>query len=154
MIRLVKKTDIPAIKEIATSTGNFRENEIECCVDMVNEALEPSYIPSTFACYAEGTNVLGFISYGEDEMTEGTWEVYWLSTHKDHQGKGIGKELMLHAEKDARQAKARQIVLETSSMQNYDHVRRFYEKLGYAKVATVPDYFAEGDHKDVYVKRL
>lgn len=154
MIRDVRKTDKKAIEAIARSVGNFRDNEIACCLDMVDEALDPTYLPSTFVCYDEEGKVLGFISYGEDEMTDGTWEVYWLATHKSHQGKGIGKALMLHAEQEARKAKARQLVLETSSMQNYDHVRRFYEKLGYAKVATVADYFAVGDHKEVYVKRL
>ncbi len=172
MIRQIKKTDKEQIRAIAVSVGSFYKNEIECCLEMADEAINPaaaeeeteeeadraeaqsSYRSTTFACYEEGGKVVGFISYGPDEMTKGTWEVYWLAVHKRQQGKGIGRELMQHAEKEALKAKARQLVLETSSLQNYDHVRRFYEKLGYVTVATVPDYFAIGDHKVVYVKRL
>src|SRR3989338_5123094 len=131
MIRPIKKTDIPMIKTIVRSVENLRENEIECCLDMVKEALHPSYAPTTVMCYEENKDVLGFVSYSEDEMTKGTWEIYWVAVHKDHQGKGIGKKLMLYAEQDARKANARQLVLETSSLENYDHVRLFYNKLGY-----------------------
>jgi ribosomal protein S18 acetylase RimI-like enzyme len=153
-IRKVTRDDKDAITAVARSTESFRENEIECCLDMVDDAIDPGYLPNIFMCYEEDGEVVGFVSYGEDEMTQGTWEVYWVATRKDRQGKGIGKALMEHAETEARRAGARQLVLETSSQDSYAHIRRFYEKLGYAKVATVPDYFASGDHKEIYVKRL
>lgn len=154
MIRPLQKTDKGPIRDIAISTGNFNDDEVACCLAMVDDALDPHYLPANFACYDEDGAVIGFIGYGLDEMTDGTWEIYWVAVRKTSQRKGVGKELMLHAEKEAKKAMARQLVLETSSKQNYAHVRRFYKQLGYRKIAVIPDYFAPGDDKEVYVKRV
>ncbi len=154
MIRLLRKTDKEHIRDIAISTENFNDDEITCCLAMVDDALDPHYLPANFACYEEDGSVIGFICYGLDEMTKGTWEIYWVAVHKTHQRKGVGEALMRYAEEEARKQRARQLVLETSSKQNYAHVRRFYEKLGYQKIAVIPDYFSIGDDQEIYVKRL
>ena len=146
MIRKANKKDAKRIGVIAESTGNFKENEIDACMDMVADSISEEYYLN-FDCYEKKGIVLGFVCYGQDEMTEGTWEIYWIAVHKEFQGKSIGKKLMLHAEKQAKKHKGRQVVLETSSQINYRYVHKFYKRLGYKKKAVVKDYFSKGDHK-------
>ena len=39
-------------------------------------------------------------------------------------------------------------------MPAFDGVRRFYAKRGYAECGRVPDFYAEGDGKVIYAKRM
>ena len=45
-------------------------------------------------------------------------------------------------------------MLETSSRPDYDRTRQFYVRQGYTCCAKVPDFYAEGDHMEIYTKRL
>ena len=46
-------------------------------------------------------------------------------------------------EDEIRAAGGRVLVVETSGLPNYEPTRRFYLKLGYRHVATIPDFYAE-----------
>ena len=48
----------------------------------------------------------------------------------------------------------RVLFIETSSLGHYDLTRRFYLKHQYEQAATIPDYYADGDHMVVFRKRF
>jgi hypothetical protein len=45
-------------------------------------------------------------------------------------------------------------VIETSSKESYGSTRRFYDKVGCTLAAQLPDYYAIGDDKLIYLKRV
>jgi len=73
---------------------------------------------------------------------------------KSTQAKGLGAKLMRHVEEEIQAAGGRVIVVETSALPNYEPTRRFYLRLGYKQVATIPDFYADGDDMTVFWKRL
>ncbi|GIW79890.1 MAG: hypothetical protein KatS3mg105_1697 [Gemmatales bacterium] len=87
-------------------------------------------------------------------MTDGTWYLWWIAVHPDQQARGLGTQLMAHVEADIRQRGGRQLFIETSSMPAYEPTRRFYTKLGYEKVAVLPDYYVVGDDMVIFRKRF
>jgi hypothetical protein len=52
------------------------------------------------------------------------------------------------------QADARLVIIETSSQPLYEPTRAFYLRKGYAEVARVPDFYADGDDRVIFAKRI
>ena len=46
------------------------------------------------------------------------------------------------------------LVIETSSQESYGSTRQFYDKVGCTLAAQLPDYYAKGDDKLIYLKRV
>jgi ribosomal protein S18 acetylase RimI-like enzyme len=62
--------------------------------------------------------------------------------------------LLDEVERRLRQREARLLVVETSSRDDYNSTRRFYEGHGMTEAARLADFYAPGDARVVYVKRL
>lgn len=97
---------------------------------------------------------VGFICYGQTPVTQGTWDIYWMSVAPDRQGRGIGKALIAHAEQHIKKAGGRLIIIETAGKPSYEKTRRFHFSQGYQEVARVPEYYAPGDDKLILLKRV
>ena len=80
--------------------------------------------------------------------------MYWLAVDIRCQKRGIGRALMLRAQDLIARAGGRLIVLDTSGRADYEPTRQFYLHLGYHEASCVPDFYAPGDDKVTYAKRL
>jgi ribosomal protein S18 acetylase RimI-like enzyme len=82
-----------------------------------------------------------------------TWgrscHVVHLWVHASHRGRGIGRGLLREAEAEAVRRGCTQALLFTHSFQ----APAFYERLGFVRQATVPDY-PQGHAQYLYVKQL
>ncbi len=94
---------------------------------------------------AQGEIVAGVIGY--------TWgaacHVAYLWVHADHRREGLGSELMRAVESEAQRRGCAQILLGTHSFQ----APRFYERLGFRRIAEIPDY-PKGHAQLFYAKAL
>ena len=72
----------------------------------------------------------------------------------ERQGAGIGTQLLGAVEAELTAEGCRLIVVETSSRAAYEPTRRFYERRGYTRAATLPGYYAPGDDLVIYLKEL
>lgn len=79
----------------------------------------------------------------------GCCEIVYLWVNEALRGSGIGSELLQAAEQEAIKRGCHQIVLSTHSFQ----APLFYEKHGYQKLATIPNY-PKGYEKYIYIKSL
>ena len=70
------------------------------------------------------------------------------------QGRGIAAALVAQAEAELRARAGRLAIVDTAGTGEYAAARRLYARLGYARVARIPDYWAEGVDKITYAKRL
>ena len=61
---------------------------------------------------------------------------------------------MKFAEDDIRSQRGRILLIETSSLPNYDLTRKFYLKHHYEQAAVIADFYADGDSLIVFSKRL
>ncbi len=67
---------------------------------------------------------------------------------------GIGKKLLIEAEKKIIAMDGKLIYIETSSREPYQAARKFYQKNGYKEEAIISDFYSEGDHKIIYSKKI
>ena len=79
---------------------------------------------------------------------------YAIGVQNDLQGKGVGKKMMTFIEDYLKSKGKRVLIVDTSSMPEFDLTREFYLKIGYTKEATIRDFWKEGDDKIVFWKKL
>ncbi len=147
--------DCEAVRRIVAATGMFRPNEIEVAVELVTERLARGVASGYHFVFAEqDQEVLGYVCFGPITVTLHSYDLYWIAVDPAQQRKGLGKSLMLEAESRIQQLGGSQVFLETSGLEIYAPTRSFYERCGYKVVANIPDFYAPGDSKLIYVCRL
>jgi uncharacterized protein len=156
LVRPLRAEDAPALGELLQATGVFTPVEVETAMkDIEGGSDETSSHGYRFRVADDDGAVLGFTCFGRAWFTEATWDVYWLAVDPSRQRQGVvGAMLLAAAEAAAVAENGRLMLVETSSKPPYEPSRRFYERSGYVEVARVPDFYAEGDDKVVYAKRL
>ena len=98
--------------------------------------------------------VTGYYCIGPTPMTSGTYDLYWIAVDPAYHSRGIGKELLAHAENNVQSHGGRLIVAETSSKPSYDNTREFYIRNRYLEAARIKDYYRTGDDLVIYGKYL
>ena len=150
---LVKFADIDEVTEIVRSTGFFREDEIEVARELVDEAFhigEESGYEFIFA-EVDGRTV-AYSCYGLIPCTLKSYDLYWIATHNDFRGKGIGRAVLEKTEEAVNHLGGKTVYVETSSREQYSSTRVFYEKNNYILKARFEDFYDIGDDKCVYTK--
>jgi len=148
-------TDRERVRAMTAATGMFHAPEIEVAVELVDDRLAKGAASDYLFLFAElDSATLGYACYGRDTMTESSWELYWIAVDPQTQGSGIGRRLLELVERDARARGATQLFVETAGRPIYQPTRAFYLATGYTLVAELPDYYAPGDSKCVFAKRL
>jgi ribosomal protein S18 acetylase RimI-like enzyme len=151
----VKEADVAAVRELVTKTGSFRPNEVDVAVELVEERLKQgSRSGYEFILLCEGERLIAYACYGKISVTLHSYDLYWIVVDPQQQGRGLGRRLLSEVEARVSREGGQQIVVETSSLEGYAATRRFYECCGYEQVARVSDFYAPGDDKLIYVRRL
>ncbi|HZQ11148.1 MAG TPA: GNAT family N-acetyltransferase [Anaerolineae bacterium] len=142
---------------LTEATGFFHPDEIEIVREMFDDFIRhPESDEYLWIVYRERTGAppLGFACYGPASGAVGTYDLYWIVVHPQHQSKKIGSALIQYIETDLQSRHARQIYIETSDKPQYAPTRAFYERRGYTLAAHFPDYYNIGDGKVIYVKHF
>jgi ribosomal protein S18 acetylase RimI-like enzyme len=155
MIRPTSPDDTEALVEIARGTGVFKPLEVVALREVLDDYHAEEHARGHRAATCErGGRAVGFVYFAPAAMTDRTWYLYWIAIDKNVQARGLGGELLRHAEDQSRAAGARLLLIETSSLPHYGPTRRFYLKHGYEEGCVLRDYYADGDHMVVFRKRL
>ncbi|PYP37935.1 MAG: N-acetyltransferase [Gemmatimonadetes bacterium] len=141
------------LEQLTRGTGLFREEEVATAVELLDESLagDDDY---QFVGAFEGDQLVGYACWGPTPGTAATSDLYWIVVNRDHQGRGIGTQLLAEVEQRLTTHDARLVVVETSSRPDYAPTRSFYEARGYTRTATIPGYYAPGDDLVVFTKDL
>ncbi len=97
---------------------------------------------------------VGVAYFAAERMTEGTWNLYMIAVSPDLQGKGRGAALLRYVEETLAARGARVLIVDTSSLPEFDRTRAFYRKCGYDEEARVREFWKAGDDKIVFRKAL
>jgi ribosomal protein S18 acetylase RimI-like enzyme len=87
-------------------------------------------------------------------MTLGTYDLYWIATHRDARGRGVATRLVAAMEEELRRQGARIVRIETSQMEAYGAARAFYARIGYDEVGRIRDFYRPGDDLVTLAKKL
>jgi ribosomal protein S18 acetylase RimI-like enzyme len=154
-VRKLKATDVPDLVRILEDTGAFTDEEVGVAVELLGIVLNDHTQQDYEVAVAEDNGqVAGYILYGPVPLTEGNYDIYWIATDPTVQGKGLGRQLMEHAETEAQKKGAYMVCLETSSQGGYERTRRFYDQAGYTEESRIRDFYKPGDDRLTYIKRF
>lgn len=150
-IRKVLPGDLKALKKVLDSILLFPADMLE---EMIADYFDnPSSSDIWFTALQEEEPVaIGFCA--PEKMTEGTYNLYAIGVRKDWQGKGIGQQMMNYLEDRLKREGHRILIVETSGTADFELTQQFYKKLAYTKEAVIRDFWAAGDDKVVYWKKL
>jgi ribosomal protein S18 acetylase RimI-like enzyme len=154
-MRPMTSRDKPAIVQILRATSEFKPAEVVVAEEVLDSYLSnPSGTGYQVLVAEVGSSIVGYICYGPTPLTEGTWDIYWLAVAANEQRRGIGRALLALAEDKIREAQGRLAIIETSSKPEYERTRRFHYLQGYQVAGRIGDFYAPGDDKLIFQKRL
>jgi GNAT superfamily N-acetyltransferase len=157
------------IESIVRSSGVFSEHEVEVALELFDEGVvDPARSAAAAAGRAAGAlapdyefigafheeRLIGFACFGATPATDRTYDLYWIAVHQSARRTGAGAALMAWVEHELAGRRARLIVVETSSREDYAPTRQFYHKRGYLENARLRDFYAAGDDRVILTKRL
>ena len=153
----VRDQDRHAVLALVRSTGFFSPEEEAIAVELVDEAI-------TLGCRASGYEFIfanssggdlpGYACFGPIPGRPGAFDLYWIAVAPGRQGGGLGRQLIVEAERRAVARGATHMFIDTAGRDQYRPTRAFYERMGYTRHETVADFYSAGDDKVVYCKRL
>lgn len=148
--RAMSRSDLKAVLSILDNTGLFPSEMLaEMAEPFLNEAK-----PHFWLAACEGHDILGFAYCEPERMTDGTYNLLAIAVDPDRQSGGIGQLIVTAVEQAVRALKGRVLLVETSSLPEYERTRSFYDQLGYDREAVIREFYAEGEDKVVFWKHL
>ena len=153
--RQITLNDRPTLEEVLRATGFFNPEELSVALELVDDRLahgERSHYRFLIASHDD--QAVGYACWGVIPGTVASADVYWLAVHPDWQGKGVGRALLASCERWIGEEGRRRIYLETATRAQYAPTRAFYLASGYELVAELPEYYATGDGKAIFLKVL
>jgi len=155
MIDRPTEADIPAIVRLIEEAGVFNAADVRCVRELLDEYFhQPDRGGYEFIVYRHEGRLVGVACYGATPLTEGTYDLYWLSVAAEARRGGIARQLFAEMEADLQRRGARLLVIETSGTDGYRPAREFYLANGCQRQATIPDFYAPGDDLVIYTKRF
>jgi ribosomal protein S18 acetylase RimI-like enzyme len=152
---IVVPADVAIVADIVKSTGFFNQEEINVAVELVEDRLSSGESSGYYFIFAEiDGQAAAYSCYGPIHGTHSSFDIYWIATHNNQRGKGIGKILLKETEKRIILAKGKNIYVETASKPQYEPTRKFYDNCGYILEARLTQFYADDDDKLIYVKRV
>jgi ribosomal protein S18 acetylase RimI-like enzyme len=154
----LKESDAAAVSALVEKTGFFSAQELRVAAELVEETLLHGNASGYEFVLADDPDrpgeLLGYTCFGPIPATKSSFDLYWIAVSPSEQGKGIGTKLIQKTERMAKEMKATFMFVDTSGREQYTPTRAFYERMGYHVEARISDFYAPGDDKVVYGKRL
>jgi ribosomal protein S18 acetylase RimI-like enzyme len=152
MIRPTMPADTHALMALAEASGLFEPSQTAELAQMLAEHFagdSPDYWLTD-----EDQVPVGVAYVAPERMTEGTWNLYLIAVHPDRQRQGRGKKLLEYVERLLIDRGERVLLVETAGTKDFEYVRAFYRKSGYAEEARIRDFYTAGVDKVIYLKFL
>ena len=149
-IRPLTAADLPALKAVIDATGLFPSDMLD---DMTAAHLRGDDNGETWLTMDDGAPMA--LAYcAPERMTAGTWNLLLIAVHPDRQEQGHGAALLRHVETELSARGERLLLVETSGLPEFERTREFYRKNGYEEEARIREFYAAGEDKIVFRKRV
>lgn len=150
------EADGSQIQSITARAGVFSQEEVECARELWGEFLTDGsdICGYNFIVYRDDDQVLGFACYGPRDLTDGTYDLYWIAVDPAVRCNGVGRALLTASEEAVRQMGGRMLIAETSGTPHYETTRKFYFRMGYKNEAIIKDFYATSDDLMIFIKRI
>jgi ribosomal protein S18 acetylase RimI-like enzyme len=150
-IRPLTAEQLHAVKSVIDDVGLFPSELLD--------GMTASFLAGTakeelwFVAISDGTACA--VAYcAPERMTDGTWSLLLIAVRQDRQGKGLGAALTRHVEWTLAKRKVRILLVEASGLPSFERTRAVYQRLGYLEEARIREFYAAGEDKVVFWKRI
>ena len=151
----LRASDAEAVERLVAATGFFNAEETGIARELVDETLQRGAASGYQFLFAEREGHLdGYTCFGRIPGTQSNWDLYWIVVDPACQGQGLGRRLLQASEQAVRAQGGDSVWIETSSRPQYAPTRALYLACGYALAAQFEDFYAPGDAKCMYRRRL
>jgi GNAT superfamily N-acetyltransferase len=152
----INENDRKSISDILRSTGYFYEFEIDTALEIADDTLAKGAEKSGYHWMKITINneLLAFSNYGKNAFSTHSWDLYWIAVHQNSRDQKLGSMLLRAIEDDVRTSGGKILWIETSGRPLYASTEGFYKNNGYTLQASLKDFYAPGDPKQVYSKVL
>jgi len=147
--------DIERVRVIVESTKFFYDHEVEIASELVAERYKDGESTGYYFVFAELDGItVGYSCFGPIIMSKTSFDLYWIATHNDYRGMGIGRKVLDETCRQAREMGCSIIIAETSGLPHYEPTRAFYTSNNFDLEARLKDFYTMGDDKLFYTKRI
>jgi ribosomal protein S18 acetylase RimI-like enzyme len=150
-IRKVVRPDTEGLKNVLNTIELFPSEMLD---DMILDYFDNPQSEEVWFTSIQDKKPISIGYCAPEKLTDGTYNLYAIGVQNDLQGKGIGKKMMTFIEDYLKNRGCRVLIVETSSMPEFESTREFYGKIGYSKEAVIRDFWKEGDDKVIFWKKL
>lgn len=152
----LQSEDVDRIRALVAATGFFSGEETAIAAELAGETLVKGDKASGyfFVTVRRAGQLVGYTCYGPIPGTADSFDIYWIVVAPALQAKGLGRRLMERTEAHIQALGGRRIFVDTSQRPQYEPTRRFYQGCGYRLEAVLADFYAPGEAKAIYGKRL
>jgi ribosomal protein S18 acetylase RimI-like enzyme len=155
MIRPIVPADTPALVALSTSSGLFQAADAAAIREMLDEYHAANSAQGHhILAYDDGGSLVGIAYFAPKAFTDRVWELLMIAVDESRHRQGIGSQLLRAVEEAVWERNGRLLLIETSDKASFERTRLFYRQHGYSEVARIPDYFADGDGKASFLKRV
>ncbi len=153
MIRSIKPSDVEGLEKLLRKIPNFNEAEVKVAMELIEITVNnPAQTDYNIFVYEEDGRILGYHCTGKRPLTDAVYDLYWIVADPEHSGKGIGKNLLEHAENFVKERKGRWLLAETSSKESYLSTQSFYLRNNYSIISEIKDFYSVGDNLLIFGK--
>jgi GNAT superfamily N-acetyltransferase len=141
------------IAALCRATGVFSDAEIAIAEELATDRRTRGEASDYRFLLADGPDGLaGYACFGPTPCTLSAWDLYWIVVHPRAQGQGLGRALVAAVLSAVRQAGGLRLYAETAGKPLYAPTRAFYAAAGFTLQAVVPDFYAPGDAKQIWLR--
>lgn len=153
MIRSIKPSDVTELEKLLKKIPNFNDEEVKVAMELIDITVNnPSQTDYNIFVYEEDGRILGYHCTGRRPLTDAVYDLYWIVADPEHSGKGIGKNLLEHAENFVKEKKGRWLLAETSSKESYLSTQSFYFRNNFSIISEIKDFYSVGDNLLIFGK--
>lgn len=149
-VRLADSSDVPTIGAIAERAGLFPAS---AAAEIAAPAWVDDGVDVWMIAEIERT-ICGFGFAEPERLTDRTWNIRALAVSNSVRRKGVARAIVAGIEQHVKARQCRLIVVDTTNLVDQEPARAFYKANAYEHVATVSDFFADGEDKVTFTKRL
>ncbi|MGL5811284.1 MAG: GNAT family N-acetyltransferase [Nocardioides sp.] len=144
--------------QLAVANNMFGVDEVDDLAAMFRSAVNGELPDHQWwmSVQTDGT-VIAAAYVAPEPFADRLWNLYFIAVSPNAHGAGTGTQLIEHVERQLRSAgerKARVLIVETSSTDQYNGAREFYRARGFEEEARIRDFYGPGDDKVVFWKAL
>lgn len=157
-VRAATPADTEPIKQLALDNHMFEPHEMGDFDEMLTGFFDGTLDGHHWIVATDDPDaVVAAAYYAPEPFADRMWNLYFIATAPDQHGTGAGTALIRHVE-DALVAlgksSARTLIVDTSSIDDYEQARHFYGRRGYVEEARIRDFYGPGDDKVTFWKRV